>query len=109
MPLTWALQAQKGRIRMVVNGYLGKLANINPDDEFVLAGFTQFDFWSAPWGLQADFVAKVAANTKPAAGDLVSAIRILLKYKAMPYHSFNKRLPDSEKYWTNWPCYYKPP
>lgn len=75
----------------------GQSGTSQATDGFTLAGFTQFETWSTPWERQADFVSQLVANPQASADDLVSALRILHYYQAMPYHSFNQRFPNLEQ------------
>lgn len=76
----------------------GQAPDISPTDGFMLSAFTRLDSWNSPWEQQAEFVATLAAADPQQASieDLVTGLRILLKYKAMPYHSFNKKLENGE-------------
>jgi len=82
-----------------LNWVASQAPEISPDDRFVLSAFTRLDSWNTPWEQQAEFVAKLDTADPGQAGidDLIAGLRIMLKYKAMPYHSFNKKFEHGDE------------
>ncbi|WP_052700332.1 alpha-2-macroglobulin family protein [Methylocucumis oryzae] len=65
--------------------------SVTASDEFSLARYSLFSTWSPPWQQQADFVNKVVADQAANTTQLIAALNIVLSYKSMSYHSFNKQ------------------